>query len=62
MSDIEERVEVETVAHRTRVAIFFALFVFGVLSIVFWITATPRRWVPPLVALVLGVAFYFALK
>ena len=58
----EERVELETVNHRARLSWAFAVFVFALLAFIFWITATPKRWLVPAIAIACGLGLYAALR
>ncbi len=58
----DDRVHVETVTHKTRTAILFGLVVWGSVAVAFWVTATPRRWVPVLIGAACGGVLFALLR
>ena len=58
----DDRIEVATVTHRTRVSLAFALVAGLVLYFAFWVTATPRRWVPVLLGAACGGVLFALLR
>ncbi len=58
----EERLEVETVDHKARVAWLFTIVVFALLAFAFWVTETPKRWVAIVLAVIAGLTLYASLR
>lgn len=58
----EDDVELQTVNHKARVAALFGLVVWGILAIVFWITATPKRWIALILAIAGALGLYATLR